>query len=90
MECRARIQLEFQATFVQAKIGLLDANLAVCRLAQKRASKETVASQMVDQGLAGSRAEASVRYVWPTYGRTTMRGPTRIHQHHENATRDVR
>ena len=39
MECRARIQLECQATLVQAQIGLLDANLAMHRLAQKRARR---------------------------------------------------
>ncbi|KAH3832549.1 hypothetical protein DPMN_105839 [Dreissena polymorpha] len=39
MECRARIQLECQATLVQAQIDLLDANLAMHRLAQKRARR---------------------------------------------------
>ncbi|KAH3845148.1 hypothetical protein DPMN_087421 [Dreissena polymorpha] len=39
MECRARIQLECQATLVQDQIGLLDANLKMHRLAQKRARR---------------------------------------------------
>ncbi|KAH3750340.1 hypothetical protein DPMN_184861 [Dreissena polymorpha] len=39
MECRARIQLECKATVVQAQIGLSGANLAMHRLAQKRARR---------------------------------------------------
>ncbi|KAH3704125.1 hypothetical protein DPMN_079180 [Dreissena polymorpha] len=39
MECRARIQLECQAALLQAQIGLLNANLAMHRLAQKRAMR---------------------------------------------------
>ncbi|KAH3864426.1 hypothetical protein DPMN_027444 [Dreissena polymorpha] len=37
----------------------------------------------------GDPKEASVRSVGPTYGQTMKRGPTGIHQLHENATRDV-
>ncbi|KAH3882345.1 hypothetical protein DPMN_006280 [Dreissena polymorpha] len=40
MECRARIQLECQATLVQAQIDLLDANLAMHRLALKRIRRQ--------------------------------------------------
>ncbi|KAH3786377.1 hypothetical protein DPMN_164484 [Dreissena polymorpha] len=59
VEAASPMVTECQATLVQAQIGLLDANLAMHRLAQK----ETEAAQMVDQCLAGSRAEASVRPV---------------------------
>ncbi|KAH3844918.1 hypothetical protein DPMN_087184 [Dreissena polymorpha] len=40
MECRARNQLECQATLVQAQIDLLDANLAMHRLALKRIRRQ--------------------------------------------------
>ncbi|KAH3841570.1 hypothetical protein DPMN_115037 [Dreissena polymorpha] len=71
MECRARIQLECQATLVQAQIDILDANLGMHRLALKGYGGSADGGSGLVWVPSGGVSSVSMTNLWSNYDERT-------------------